>query len=235
MEPKQKILEAAREEFSEKGYVAASIGNITRRAGVNKAMVNYYFGSKEKLYHQVLMSMVDQKGLKKLEDYYEKMRGYQLDLAQILYCRIYVQAPLVTIINKQAGRFLLRDMLSERSAYREIFREILISSASKDLKTIRQGIEEGIFECSSPEQLLISEQLTALFIHFMPTIDEEQEDIKTLSKSDLFSIRENTLERVFKMLAVPGKEIFPVIPESIIKEMDNLVEELIDEGGYIDE
>jgi AcrR family transcriptional regulator len=44
-----KILEAAESELAEYGYAGASIRNITQRAGVNVASINYHFGSKEKL------------------------------------------------------------------------------------------------------------------------------------------------------------------------------------------
>ena len=43
------ILRVAEEVFSEKGFEAASIREISKRAKINLAMVSYYFGSKEKL------------------------------------------------------------------------------------------------------------------------------------------------------------------------------------------
>ena len=42
-----KILAEAEREFAEKGYDLASVREITRRAGVNMALANRYFGSKE--------------------------------------------------------------------------------------------------------------------------------------------------------------------------------------------
>lgn len=43
------ILEVAEKVISEKGFEGASIREISKRAGINLAMVSYYFGSKEKL------------------------------------------------------------------------------------------------------------------------------------------------------------------------------------------
>lgn len=43
------ILEVAEMLISEKGFEAASVREISKRANINLAMVNYYFGSKEKL------------------------------------------------------------------------------------------------------------------------------------------------------------------------------------------
>ena len=51
---RQRLLMAAEEEFAEKGFTAATIRDITRRAGVNIAGINYYFGDKERLYVECL-------------------------------------------------------------------------------------------------------------------------------------------------------------------------------------
>ena len=48
-----KILAEAEREFAAKGYELASVREITRRAGVNMARANRYFGSKEELYRIV--------------------------------------------------------------------------------------------------------------------------------------------------------------------------------------
>jgi TetR/AcrR family transcriptional regulator len=51
---RDEIVEAAIAEFAEKGFYSAHMEAIAGRAGVNKAMVYYYFGSKEKLLSEVL-------------------------------------------------------------------------------------------------------------------------------------------------------------------------------------
>lgn len=48
------ILDAAERAFAEFGYRGASLRSIAREAGVNQAMVAYYFGSKEGLVHAVI-------------------------------------------------------------------------------------------------------------------------------------------------------------------------------------
>lgn len=51
---KSLIFSAALAEFSEHGYAGARVARIAQRAGVNKQLIFYYFGSKAGLYEQVL-------------------------------------------------------------------------------------------------------------------------------------------------------------------------------------
>jgi AcrR family transcriptional regulator len=46
----QRLLDAAEQVFADKGFNAASIRDICRKAGANVAAVNYYFRDKERLY-----------------------------------------------------------------------------------------------------------------------------------------------------------------------------------------
>lgn len=48
------IVGAALQLFAEKGFEGTTIREIADKASVNVAMVNYYFGSKEKLFEQIL-------------------------------------------------------------------------------------------------------------------------------------------------------------------------------------
>ena len=54
----QRILEAAEKLFSVDGYSGVSLRQITGEAGVDLALIKYYFGSKEGLFDAVLASRV---------------------------------------------------------------------------------------------------------------------------------------------------------------------------------
>ncbi|MGW1892007.1 TetR/AcrR family transcriptional regulator [Streptomyces sp. NPDC002004] len=47
---RDRILQAAREEFSERGYEKASVRGIAKSAGVDPALVHHYFGTKEQVF-----------------------------------------------------------------------------------------------------------------------------------------------------------------------------------------
>lgn len=50
----QKIVEAARKIFTQKGYAATKTRDIAEEAGINLALLNYYFGSKENLFKLIV-------------------------------------------------------------------------------------------------------------------------------------------------------------------------------------
>lgn len=56
----EKIKEAARKVFTRKGYAATRTRDIAEEAGINLALLNYYFRSKEKLFQQIMMEKVQQ-------------------------------------------------------------------------------------------------------------------------------------------------------------------------------
>ena len=81
------IMEAAEELFAEKGFDGTSVRDVAKEAGVNLAMISYYFGSKEKLMESLfkyrgefikmqLESMLENKKLSSLEKVYALIDNY---------------------------------------------------------------------------------------------------------------------------------------------------------------
>jgi AcrR family transcriptional regulator len=55
---RQKIFRAAAEIFEEKGYTGARMQEIADRAGINKALLHYYFRTKEQLFRAVFQVLL---------------------------------------------------------------------------------------------------------------------------------------------------------------------------------
>ncbi len=55
---RERILRAAREEFSERGYEKASVRGIAKAAGVDSALVHHYFGTKEQVFEAAIEAAV---------------------------------------------------------------------------------------------------------------------------------------------------------------------------------
>lgn len=56
---RERILSAARDLFTQRGFDAVSVRDIVARARVNLGAITYHFGSKQTLYHAALSSMAD--------------------------------------------------------------------------------------------------------------------------------------------------------------------------------
>jgi AcrR family transcriptional regulator len=64
---REALLDAAEELFAEGGVDGVSMRDLTKRAGTNLASVNYYFGSKEKLFMEVIARRIRPINAKRLE------------------------------------------------------------------------------------------------------------------------------------------------------------------------
>ena len=64
---KERILGAAEELFAQQGFGATSLRQVTSRADVNIAAVNYHFGSKENLVNEVFRRRMDEMSAQRLE------------------------------------------------------------------------------------------------------------------------------------------------------------------------
>src|SRR5215831_15299906 len=51
---REQLLETAEKLFGEKGFEGTSMRMLAHRAGMNVAMVSYYFGSKEKMFEEMV-------------------------------------------------------------------------------------------------------------------------------------------------------------------------------------
>ncbi len=64
---KDRILYAAEELFAQQGFAATSLRQVTSRADVNIAAVNYHFGSKDNLVNEVFRRRMDVMSAQRLE------------------------------------------------------------------------------------------------------------------------------------------------------------------------
>ncbi|QJR22613.1 Transcriptional regulator, AcrR family [Brevinematales bacterium NS] len=60
LKPKNRILESAIKLFAEKGFDATSVDEIAKNAEINKAMIYYYFSSKEELLSSIIRKSINE-------------------------------------------------------------------------------------------------------------------------------------------------------------------------------
>ena len=89
---KQKLIEAAIKVFAEKGFRDATVRQICKLAGAaNINAVNYYFGSKEQLYKQILAMIFAKYDKQVAKDFSDKIPEDQLAIYISTFCKILYQ------------------------------------------------------------------------------------------------------------------------------------------------
>ncbi|MEJ2634191.1 MAG: TetR/AcrR family transcriptional regulator [Calditrichia bacterium] len=137
-ETEQKIIKAATEVFLQKGKEGARMQEIAGRAGINKALLHYYFRSKEKLYNQVFTKEVSQV----FEDFFESI-PLEKRMEDFLHTFVFNYIDHI-LKHPQVVRFMLWELESGAENLKEIFRGIYTSRQERTPLTIIQRIETAI-------------------------------------------------------------------------------------------
>jgi len=98
---KDRILGAAEELFAVHGFSGTSLRQVTSRADVNIAAVNYHFGSKENLVNEVFRRRMDDMSEKRLKLLAEARQKHAGDLEAVL--RAFIEPPLMLTLDRQYG------------------------------------------------------------------------------------------------------------------------------------
>jgi AcrR family transcriptional regulator len=133
---KEHIMNAAIELFAEKGFEGSSIRDLAAKADVNVAMVNYYFGSKDKLFE----ALVEYKAsfmrgrLDEIENNSKLSEIEKIDAIIESYVERLLSQPLF-------HRIIYQELLMGE---REVMHKNIISMFTKNTLTLRNIIEQGI-------------------------------------------------------------------------------------------
>jgi TetR/AcrR family transcriptional regulator, regulator of cefoperazone and chloramphenicol sensitivity len=133
---KVRLLEAAGEEFAEKGFECARIRAICDRAGANIAAVNYHFGDKEQLYVESVLEAhrcgFESEGFEEAEpvDRVEQLRGFIHDFLRHVLA---VHDP-----DDWRHRLVIREMLHPTSASDVLIREAIRPRFERLARILRQ-------------------------------------------------------------------------------------------------
>jgi AcrR family transcriptional regulator len=131
-----KIFEAATEVFEEKGYTGARMQEIADRAGINKALLHYYFRTKDQLFmavfHVLLKKMFEKILSIFMEEatFKEKMRRFLDEHIEFL-----IRNPKLPIflLNEISRNPAMAEGLKETLQYAQL-RDLIYETHSKELK-----------------------------------------------------------------------------------------------------
>ena len=127
----EKIKEAARQVFTQKGFAATRTRDIAEAAGINLALLNYYFRSKEKLFDLVMLENI-QKFVMAMKGIFNNETMTLVEKVTALidnYISLLVKNPNLPLFilseiranpEKLAANMGLREMLLQSDFYRQL-------------------------------------------------------------------------------------------------------------------
>ena len=103
---KDRILYAAEELFAQQGFASTSLRQVTSRADVNIAAVNYHFGSKENLVNEVFRRRMDDMSRERLAALQRAIEAHPGELEPILAA--FVEPALAMAQDRHGGGAFIR-------------------------------------------------------------------------------------------------------------------------------
>lgn len=148
---RQHLLNIAEGLFAKYGYEAVSIRQLATEAGINLAMVSYYFGSKEGLFAAIIENKIprtrdrlEQLALENISPWEKISRTID----------IYVESMLS---NRNFSRVITREMSTQQRPENV---KLIVSQISKNLEIvrgfIRDGQETGMFRYVDNDMVLMT-------------------------------------------------------------------------------
>jgi TetR/AcrR family transcriptional regulator len=142
IDKKDHILDVAERVFSEKGFDGASTRLISGEAGVNMAMLNYYFGSKEGLFLAIFQ--------RKISSFQNILQNLGNDETITAWEKMekYIEMYGEKIVNNNCfQRLLYQEMGMNRSNdLSDKLRDMLLKNVTELDKILKEGITRGEFK-----------------------------------------------------------------------------------------
>ncbi len=143
----ENILLAAEQVFAEKGYAGASMGEIAQLAQLPKSNVHYYFSTKEELYREVLLAL--------LEVWKQDALCFELYDDPRVVLSTYIRAKMNHSRNRAAGsKVWATEVMQGGAVLGANLRDNLYQWAKLKEAKIREWIEDGRILPVEPSYLL---------------------------------------------------------------------------------
>lgn len=147
----ERIISAARKVFLSKGLAGARMQDIADEAGINKALLHYYFRSKEKLFDMIFMEAA-QKLFPKINfifesnmPLFEKIEHFADEYITVMVENPYLPSFVLNEINQDPSSF-----------FRKLNEKFGFPDPSLFLKQIEKEIKKGTIKRVHPVQLFMN-------------------------------------------------------------------------------
>lgn len=132
----QQILDAAFEEFAERGYESTRLDDVARRAGIAKGTIYLYFKNKELLFRAVLRDQITHV-LRDFAEYAENSSSSSEDLLREFMVRQYSE-----LVGNAKARSIIRLLISESSKFPQLAEIYYNDIVLPGLGTLRHILEK---------------------------------------------------------------------------------------------
>ncbi len=138
----QKIFDAAHEVFTQKGMDGAKMQEIADRAGINKALLHYYYRTKEKLYETVAKAVIGKavpvirQMLESEQPLEEKIRHFIDFYIGLISHNTFIPLFIISEINKHPDRFFETIFPQEMPRPEVFFRQVKEEVAARRIRPI---------------------------------------------------------------------------------------------------
>lgn len=148
------ILHAATEEFAQQGEAGARTDAIARAAGVNKALIHYYFGTKEALYIAVL----DQIFTGLAEGFFQVLKGPGTPGERVLkyFLAHFDHLAREGAYTRLMGHEMMRAKAGEPSRISQIVKVAFGPVRAAVLAAMDEGLRGGEFRALDEESVFMS-------------------------------------------------------------------------------
>jgi hypothetical protein len=222
---KENILNAAKTEFALHGFSGARLAVIAENSGVNKALIHYYFQSKDLLYKNVWKSVFTwDEDFKNVPIFFDNV---SFTITEKLYLYIYIVINLyIKLIDMEIINIFLWE-LAEGGNFLKSFKDECFSSADVVFNLILEtGQKEGIFDLKWLGMITLGLGSTSLIYRVEQVRDtpKQFQHLKMSGENKDEKFLDYMIDYVFRMVTPSGKTIqIPEIKPEILEYIDKLL------------
>lgn len=136
---KDRILHAAEELFAQQGFASTSLRQVTSRADVNIAAVNYHFGSKDNLVNEVFRRRMDEMSAERLKALRQAVQTRPGELEPVLAA--FVEPALAMARDRHGGGAFIRVIARAYAESNDSLRKFLSDQYGHVLRDFARAID----------------------------------------------------------------------------------------------
>ena len=196
-EKQKQILSTAERLFSTKGFDGTSVRDIADDAGVNIAMISYYFGSKEKLMEALFEQRTTNIKVK-VESLLHDDKSTPFEKVELL-----AEDFITRIMNKQQffKIMMCEQVINKNPVIMYLIYDLKKKNLEEFSKLIRDGQQSGAFK-KNIDVLLLMNIVVGTVSQMMTTIDifRELNELKNMPEENVYEQMKKKLSQSIKVL-----------------------------------